>query len=63
VYLDEVIIDDKGGAMFVCSDTDYCERALAAADRSTPATGGVATDAGVRSGVGSGASVCDGFDV
>jgi alpha-D-ribose 1-methylphosphonate 5-phosphate C-P lyase len=23
-YLDEVIIDDAGGRMFVCSDTDYC---------------------------------------
>ncbi len=23
-YLDEVIIDDTGGRMFVCSDTDYC---------------------------------------
>jgi alpha-D-ribose 1-methylphosphonate 5-phosphate C-P lyase len=25
VYLDEVILDDKGGRMFVCSDTDHCE--------------------------------------
>ena len=25
VYLDEVILDDRGGRMFVCSDTDYCE--------------------------------------
>ena len=24
-YLDEVIIDDQGGRMFVCSDTDFCE--------------------------------------
>ena len=23
-YLDEVITDDTGGRMFVCSDTDYC---------------------------------------
>ena len=23
-YLDEVIIDDRGGKMFVCSDTDHC---------------------------------------
>ena len=23
-YLDEVILDDMGGRMFVCSDTDYC---------------------------------------
>lgn len=25
-YLDEVIVDDQGGRMFVCSDTDFCER-------------------------------------
>jgi alpha-D-ribose 1-methylphosphonate 5-phosphate C-P lyase len=25
VYLDEVVLDDRGGRMFVCSDTDYCE--------------------------------------
>ena len=25
VYLDEVVTDDRGGRMFVCSDTDYCE--------------------------------------
>ncbi len=25
-YLDEVILDDAGGRMFVCSDTDYCSR-------------------------------------
>ena len=24
-YLDEVVIDDAGGRMFVCSDTDHCE--------------------------------------
>jgi alpha-D-ribose 1-methylphosphonate 5-phosphate C-P lyase len=24
-YLDEVVIDDRGGRMFVCSDTDFCE--------------------------------------
>ena len=29
-YLDEVITDDAGGRMFVCSDTDYCERRRAA---------------------------------
>jgi alpha-D-ribose 1-methylphosphonate 5-phosphate C-P lyase len=23
-YLDEVIVDDRGGRMFVCSDTDHC---------------------------------------
>ncbi|XUO85439.1 alpha-D-ribose 1-methylphosphonate 5-phosphate C-P-lyase PhnJ [Halomonas sp. KM007] len=25
-YLDEVITDDQGGRMFVCSDTDYCQQ-------------------------------------
>lgn len=25
VYLDEVVVDDRGGRIFVCSDTDYCE--------------------------------------
>ena len=25
VYLDEVVLDDQGGRMFVCSDTHYCE--------------------------------------
>ncbi len=29
-YLDEVIIDDAGGRMFVCSDTDYCRARRAA---------------------------------
>ena len=23
-YLDEIILDDRGGRMFVCSDTDHC---------------------------------------
>ncbi len=25
-FLDEVVTDDRGGRMFVCSDTDYCEK-------------------------------------
>ena len=25
IYLDEVILDDHGGRMFACSDTDFCE--------------------------------------
>ncbi|MFG1923058.1 alpha-D-ribose 1-methylphosphonate 5-phosphate C-P-lyase PhnJ [Cryptosporangium sp. NPDC048952] len=29
VYLDEVITDDAGTAMYVCSDTDHCERSRA----------------------------------
>jgi alpha-D-ribose 1-methylphosphonate 5-phosphate C-P lyase len=24
-YLDEIVIDDRGGRMFACSDTDFCE--------------------------------------
>jgi alpha-D-ribose 1-methylphosphonate 5-phosphate C-P lyase len=32
-YLDEVVTDDRGGRMFVCSDTDYCNRRQAAAPR------------------------------
>jgi alpha-D-ribose 1-methylphosphonate 5-phosphate C-P lyase len=30
-YLDEVVTDDRGGRMFVCSDTDYCTGREAAA--------------------------------
>jgi alpha-D-ribose 1-methylphosphonate 5-phosphate C-P lyase len=26
VFMDEIVVDDKGGRMFVCSDTDFCER-------------------------------------
>ncbi|MEQ8544704.1 MAG: alpha-D-ribose 1-methylphosphonate 5-phosphate C-P-lyase PhnJ [Roseitalea porphyridii] len=33
VYLDEVILDDRGGRMFVCSDTDHCEERRAAGHR------------------------------
>ncbi|MDR1296801.1 MAG: alpha-D-ribose 1-methylphosphonate 5-phosphate C-P-lyase PhnJ [Deltaproteobacteria bacterium] len=29
-YLDEIVMDDHGGTMFVCSDTDYCAKRLAA---------------------------------
>jgi alpha-D-ribose 1-methylphosphonate 5-phosphate C-P lyase len=29
-----VILDDKGGRMFVCSDTDYCESRQAEGARS-----------------------------
>jgi alpha-D-ribose 1-methylphosphonate 5-phosphate C-P lyase len=27
-YLDEIVIDDRGGRRFICSDTDYCESRL-----------------------------------
>ena len=33
VYLDEVVLDDRGGRMFVCSDTDHCEKRRAAGHR------------------------------
>ena len=29
VYLDQIITDDAGGAMFACSDSDHCERVSA----------------------------------
>ncbi|SEA14044.1 alpha-D-ribose 1-methylphosphonate 5-phosphate C-P-lyase PhnJ [Rubrimonas cliftonensis] len=32
-YLDEVITDDEGGRMFLCSDTDYCAGRQAAGHR------------------------------
>ena len=32
-YLDEVITDDAGGRMFVCSDTDYCAGSRADSDQ------------------------------
>ena len=36
-YLDEVIIDDRGGRMFVCSDTDHCEfRRATSSEGATP---------------------------
>ena len=28
VYLDEIVLDDAGSRMLVCSDTDHCERTL-----------------------------------
>ena len=30
VFLDEIIVDDKGGRLFVCSDTDHCASRRAA---------------------------------
>ena len=30
-FLDEIVVDDKGGRLFVCSDTDYCSRRRAGA--------------------------------
>jgi alpha-D-ribose 1-methylphosphonate 5-phosphate C-P lyase len=45
VYLDEVVTDDRGGRMFVCSDSDFCEerreshRGTTLADASAALTG------------------------
>ncbi|WP_309086344.1 alpha-D-ribose 1-methylphosphonate 5-phosphate C-P-lyase PhnJ [Chelativorans sp.] len=47
VYLDEVILDDRGGHMYVCSDTDYCEKRRASA---SPHAGEVAPAAQVGDG-------------
>ena len=33
VFLDEVVLDDRGGRMFVCSDTHHCEERRAAGHR------------------------------
>ena len=32
-YLDEIVVDDRGGRRFVCSDTDYCDGRLAPTER------------------------------
>jgi alpha-D-ribose 1-methylphosphonate 5-phosphate C-P lyase len=32
-YLDEIVINDQGERMFVCSDTDHCQRRLEEAKR------------------------------
>lgn len=41
-YLDEVILDDAGGRMFVCSDTDYCRARREAGHRGAMAAEGEA---------------------
>ena len=37
-FLDEVIMDDRGGRMFTCSDTDYCNQRQAAQGKPNPDT-------------------------
>jgi alpha-D-ribose 1-methylphosphonate 5-phosphate C-P lyase len=32
VFLDELIVDDKGGRLFICSDTDFCSRRRGGSD-------------------------------
>jgi alpha-D-ribose 1-methylphosphonate 5-phosphate C-P lyase len=34
-YLDEVIVDDEGSRLFVCSDTDFCAKRQASGHRGT----------------------------
>lgn len=48
VYLDEVVLDDRGGRMFVCSDTDHCEtrRAEGHSGAMSPPTGSEPGQAG-----------------
>jgi alpha-D-ribose 1-methylphosphonate 5-phosphate C-P lyase len=41
-YLDEVVIDDRGSRMFVCSDTDYCAQRAAAEQAGQAEQAGVA---------------------
>jgi alpha-D-ribose 1-methylphosphonate 5-phosphate C-P lyase len=43
-FLDEIIVDDRGGRMFVCSDTDHCETRRAAGHTGS----GTGTDAGAE---------------
>ncbi|TVM33435.1 alpha-D-ribose 1-methylphosphonate 5-phosphate C-P-lyase PhnJ [Oceanidesulfovibrio marinus] len=40
-YLDEVILDDKGSKMFVCSDSDYCGERRAAGHEGPMAKAGI----------------------
>jgi alpha-D-ribose 1-methylphosphonate 5-phosphate C-P lyase len=35
-YLDEIVTDDQGGRLFVCSDTDYCQERRAAGHQGSP---------------------------
>ena len=36
-FLDEVITDDNGGRIFVCSDSDYCQSRQSSAEQNLPA--------------------------
>jgi len=44
-YLDEVVVDDRGGRLFVCSDTDWCATRRAAGHRG-PEAGHALADPG-----------------
>lgn len=45
-YLDEVVVDDRGGRMFVCSDTDWCATGRVAGYRGAQAGHPIAADGG-----------------
>jgi alpha-D-ribose 1-methylphosphonate 5-phosphate C-P lyase len=49
VYLDEVILDDRGGRLFICSDTDHCESRRAAGHHG-PMLGSIPRTLGGRDG-------------
>jgi alpha-D-ribose 1-methylphosphonate 5-phosphate C-P lyase len=49
VYLDEVILDDSGGRLFICSDTDHCESRRAAGHHG-PMLGSIPRTLGGRDG-------------
>jgi alpha-D-ribose 1-methylphosphonate 5-phosphate C-P lyase len=42
-FLDEIAVDDKGGRMFVCSDTDFCSRRRDAGSMNSENNGDTAT--------------------
>jgi alpha-D-ribose 1-methylphosphonate 5-phosphate C-P lyase len=59
-FLDEVVTDDRGGRMFVCSDTDYCKQR----DQQTATTANPAVlDGVVLDGVVLDEAVLDGVDL
>ncbi|QJT10327.1 alpha-D-ribose 1-methylphosphonate 5-phosphate C-P-lyase PhnJ [Oceanidesulfovibrio marinus] len=43
-FLDEIVIDDAGGRMFACSDTDFCERRRQAGNRGAMSAGLIAEE-------------------
>jgi alpha-D-ribose 1-methylphosphonate 5-phosphate C-P lyase len=46
VYLDEIVTDDRGGRLFVCSDTDFCETRRADGHAGTAAPGALSGEGG-----------------
>ncbi len=46
VYLDEIVLDDRGGRLMACSDTDFCENRRASGHRGKHDGGGPALAGG-----------------